>query len=175
MGSGGIFGIGGSDSTATQSQQTAGDGAKQVRGNNSNVTEAGGLTIGTNGQLVSPGAVQVRNGSLNTGLILKGVKGNVTIGDGGAQVASLAQTFANTISGITQSNNATASGSTQAITDALTQALDKQSAITSSALGQATDLSANAQSGGWTTTQKTFLYLVLGALALVGVIFYFRR
>lgn len=93
MGSGGIFGIGGSDSTATQSQQTAGDGAKQVRGNNSNVTESGALTIGTRGTLVAPGSVSLTGSSkLNTGnelagssklfaggSDLSGIKGNVTL------------------------------------------------------------------------------------------------
>jgi len=142
-----------SESNATDNRLGAGDNARQIRGAVRQYTESGSVSVGD-------------KGSLNTGIQITADKnsGPITIGDGGAALSALAQSALAAISGVSASGQ-----------DALTQALNAQSALTSSALDKATAISADAQSGGWSTTQKTFLWLVLGVLALVGLTFYFVR
>jgi hypothetical protein len=144
----GIFGIGGSDSSANDNRQSAGDAGQNIRGNSN--------------QVVLPGStlLDFRSAKLNTAPTITGNKGGVVINDIGA-VSDLASKFTDAISGITQQTNQT-----------LSNALGAQNGQVSDALNKVSDASANASTGGDTDRNKIILYIVLGLFALLGVWLY---
>jgi len=145
MGSG-FFGIGGSDSTASDSKQTAGDAAIQNRGNKNKVVQPGATLLDLEGSKV------------NTAPTITGNKGSVTlVTNDVAPIADLAKTFSAAVAGISAQSS-----------QSLSEALAAQS-------GTVKDAVANTQTGGDASRNKIILYVVLATLALIGAIFYFKR
>lgn len=151
MGSGGIFGIGGSDSTANDFRQTTGDAGINI-GKGSKSTK-----------LAQPGGTVLDLSQSQLAPTFKGNKGNITINDT-QPVLDLASQFASTVRDITNQSSA-----------ALSNALQSGTASVQDALSKVSDLGANAQTGGDASRNKIVLYVVLATLALVGAIFYFRK
>jgi hypothetical protein len=79
-----------------------------VRGNNAQYTESGALSVGKGGKYQEQGSVDLTNAKNlgNTNTTIKAAKGStVTLGDGGAQTASLAQSFNDTLNQLISSQN----------------------------------------------------------------------
>ncbi len=139
----------GSDSTANDNRQSAGDAAVLIRGSKTKLAQPGGTVLDLERAQLAP--------------TIKGTKGNVTINDP-APIANLAGQFTDSIKDV--ANAASAS---------LGNALQQQAATVQSALDKVTDVSTNAQTGGDSSRNKIVLYVVLAALTLLGVVFYFRK
>jgi len=102
-------------------------------------------------------------GTLNTGISLSGVKGNVTIGDGGAAVASVANVFADAVKELSE-------GSSAAIRSALTAQSQQQAKLAellSGAFGQVAEVAAGPEAA----QTKTVFWIVLALLGLLAVLF----
>jgi len=145
------FGPFSAESTASDSRQTGGDASILNRGNKNKVATPGSTLVDLEGA------------KLTTAPTITGNKGNVTINDTGP-LTNLASQFASTIQTVS-------SQSSQALSDALAQ----QSTTVKEALTKVTDVSNNAASGGDASRNKIVLYVVLAALTLLGVVFYYRK
>lgn len=150
----GFFGIGGSDSTSTDNTVAAREQA-QVIGRTGSILNPGSVQLQTNANLVT-GGLQIQKGAI-------GSKGTLVINDT-KPLEDLSKNFSSTIAGITDQTSSAIRDLSASSTATLKDALDQISS-----LGQSN------QTGGVSTGQKTVLYMVLGALFLIGAVIYFLR
>ena len=164
-----------SSSSSTDARVGAADQGVVTQGKGTASARDMGKALGAGAKLLEKNAVDVsgNKGTINSGLQVS-TKGNVVINDT-APIASLASQFADTLKAITSQESDLLQNITSKSSDALTSALSQQSSQASDALGKVSDLSANAQTGGDTDRNKIILYVVLGVLALLGVVFYVKR
>jgi hypothetical protein len=138
------------DNKAEDSRIAAADQARVVKGK---------------GKIV--GGADLTKANVNTGLSVgKGFKGNITLGDGGAAVADVSRTFAQTLSQISSQSN-------QALQDALAQQASNAQSTSDNALGKVTDLSQSEQTGGSSFLLTKTVWILLGVMALLGATGYF--
>lgn len=153
-----------SASTATDSRIAATDQARVIKGNVGQSVESGAVGVATGGTLLGSGAKQTT--IKNTG------KGTVTVQSMDPEVAQQAMDQISGMAGlfsqqlsdvVTQANN-------QALASAAAQA--QQTQADQAALAK---LVSDQQPAGTALETKTVLYIALGVLALVAVIFYIWR
>ena len=180
--------FGDSSSSATDNRQATTDQSTLFGRNVGQYVGAGAVGMGANGTLLGSGASQTNLKITNTG------KGTVTLQNMDAEVAQnamdkisgLAGDFGKSLSDFMTGANQNAlqlaainSASMQTTQDSLLsnqnqQEADQQKNFTG-ILDKFAGLLANQQPAGTVDYNKTMLYIVLGVLALVGAIFYFRK
>lgn len=160
---GSIFGSS-SDSTATDNRQSAGDGARQLHGSGIVTAETGGKSVGARGKNIEAFGTDLTNAKIDLSQKID-AKGNVTIGDGGAAVASAAAKFADTIRGIVDNTTSAMTAATGASADASKHSLD-------AIVGLAETAATNGASSRGKLIVEAALWLGLfAALSLVAYFF----
>lgn len=101
----------------------------------------------------------------NTGLKFGNIAAgaNIVIGDGGASASALADTLK------------TVSAGTQSAVESLQQSLTAQGSTVRDALDKVTSLSESKQTDGASSAGKTLIWLVLGGLGFLALVFYFLK
>jgi hypothetical protein len=183
---GSFFGMD-STSSATDNRIAATDQAQVYKGNVGQNVASGAVGL-------SGGSTLLGAGSQQTVTNVKGTKGNVIVQSMDPEVAQEAMDKISGLAGqfgtsladfMTQSNNnslllaATNAQALQTSQDSLlanqNQQESSQQTTFQSILDKMTGLISNQQPAGTVQTNNTVLYVMLGLLALVGAIFYFRK
>ncbi len=152
MGSG-IFGFGGSDSTATDQRQTAGDAGINARAQGSVLAAQPGSTL-----------IDLASARLTTAPTVTGNKAPVSISYGDpAATQQLAQTFSNTIRDLGAQSSGTIASALQQGSDTLAGTLQSLSGLAES-----------KQTQGQSVRDKTIAWLLLGLGGLVSVVLIFK-
>lgn len=132
------------------------------------------IIVTDEGQVAARGGVQSnpystavgQKAKLNTGIELKNVKGDVVLGVPGSEVLTLTGSITEQFTDALREQNAAQAA-------ALEAAMKAQAAGTEDALAKIAALGETRATGGESNQQKTFLWLVLGGLALLA--FFIRR
>lgn len=113
-----------------------------------------GIAVRGKGTVAEQGALVVSNGGrYNSGILVgRNNSGTITVNDTAALEDLAAQS-----------------------TGTLGDALAGSGSLLSNALGKISDLSESSQTGGASEQNKIILYIVLGVLAVFGLIFYVRK
>ena len=154
-----------STSSATDQRIAASDQAQIYRGNVGQKVETGAVGLTGSSTLLGSGATQNAEK-------ISGTKGNVTVQTMDPEVAQAAIDAMSGLAGTLGQN--LSDFMTNANNNAVTQQSTEQTNL-QAILDKMTSLISNEQPAGTVEINKTMLYIVLGVLALLGVVFYFFR
>lgn len=165
MGSG-LFGLGGSDSSTAADYAGASDQAAQLY--KSQGAQMGQTNVGK-GATVKTGGIDVSKAK-----VAKGGTLSITVGDT-KPLEDLSKEFSLAVQDINAENSAALSKVSTASGEQLGQALAGLGAQLKDAFSQLSTLSESKQTEGESGRNQVMLWVVLGVLALMGFIFFWRR